>query len=199
MSIKSANERKDPRITRTRKLIIDAFMESLRRKGFQNLTVQNIAENAGIHRGTFYSHFPDKYALLDFSIQQNFQQEIEKRMLNESTYSEKNLRELIVVVCEFISHAHTLRAHSEQQFDLLVEAQVKKQSQEIIERWLKEVGSGIEPERAAIAASWGMYGLALQWNADKRKNKMSADEFADQIFPLIVPKICITSEMDKKL
>ncbi|HLF74194.1 MAG TPA: TetR/AcrR family transcriptional regulator [Anaerolineales bacterium] len=193
MSIKSSTEREDPRITRTRKLIIEAFMESLREKGFQNLTVQDIAENAGIHRGTFYSHFPDKYALLDFSIQQNFQQEIEKRMLNDSTYSEKNLRELIVVVCEFISHAHRLRAHSEQQFDLLVEAQVKKQSQEIIQRWLEEVGSGIDPERAAIAASWGMYGLALQWNRDKRKNKMSADQFSDEIFLLIVPKSCLTN------
>ena len=193
MSIKSSTEREDPRITRTRKLIIEAFMESLREKGFQNLTVQDIAENAGIHRGTFYSHFPDKYSLLDFGIQQNFQQEIEKRMLNDSTYSEKNLRELIVVVCEFISHAHRLRAHSEQQFDLLVEAQVKKQSQEIIQRWLQEAGSGIDPERAAIAASWAMYGLALQWNRDKRKDKMSADQFADEIFPLVVPKSCLTN------
>jgi AcrR family transcriptional regulator len=193
MLIKSPTEREDPRITRTRKLIIDAFMESLRENGFQNLTVQEIAKNAGIHRGTFYSHFPDKYALLDFSIQQNFQQEIEKRTLHDSTYSEKNLRELNVVVCEFIAHAYRLRAHSEQQFDLLVEAQVKKQSQEIIERWLEKAGSGIDPERAAISASWGMYGLALQWNRDKRKNKMSAVRFADEIFPLIVPKICITN------
>jgi AcrR family transcriptional regulator len=193
MSINSPTEREDPRITRTRKLIIEAFMESLREKGFQNLTVQDIAENAGIHRGTFYSHFPDKYALLDFSIQHNFQQEIEKRMLNDSAYSEKNLRNLIVVVCEFIAHAHRLRAHSEQQFDLLVEAQVKKQSQEIIQRWLEEVGSGIDPEKASISASWAMYGLALQWNRDKRKSKMSADQFADEIFPLIVPRICLTN------
>ncbi len=114
-------------------------------------------------------------------------------MLNDSAYSERNLRDLIVVVCEFISHALRLRAHSEQQFALLVEAQVKKQSQEIIQKWLDEAGSGIEPERAAIAASWGMYGLALQWNRDKRKTKISADQFADQIFSLIVPKICLTN------
>lgn len=183
--------KEDPRVTRTRKLIIDAFMDGLREKGFQKLTVQDVVERAGIHRGTFYCHFQDKYALLDFSIEQNFQEEIERRMLNNRTYSEENLSELIVVVCQFIALTDGLQAHTEQQFQLLVEAQVKKLSQEVIQKWLEEVGTGVDPERAAIAATWSMYGLALQWDRIKRESTMTAKQFADQIFPLIVPKICV--------
>src|SRR5262245_37691622 len=106
MLINSPVEREDPRITRTRKLILDAFMNNLHKKSFQDLTVQNIAESAGINRGTFYSHFPDKFALLDFTIQQAFIQELEKRELNTSVYNKKNLHELVVLVCEFVANSY---------------------------------------------------------------------------------------------
>ena len=178
-------EKLDPRVRRTRSLILQAFMELLPEKGFQAVSVQDITEKAGINRATFYAHFPDKYALLDHSIQQGFRQEIEKRMLDACHYSDENLKSLIITVCEFVSNANSHCAPSQPQFESLVEAQVKNQLQGLLEAWLEKEGSAIDPKTAATAASWAIYGLALQWTHDKNKKKPSAEEFADQVLPLI--------------
>lgn len=178
-------EKEDPRITRTRSLILNAFTELLPEKGFQSLTVQNITEGAGVNRATFYAHFPDKYALLDFSIQQMFRQEIEKRTLNACHYSDENLLALIVAVCEFVAKTHSHCSSPESQFESLIETQVKNQLQELLQKWLEQVGSYVDSKTAATAASWAIYGLVLQWSRDKSKNRPSAEQFADQIFPLI--------------
>ena len=178
----------DPRITRTRNLIFNAYLELLREKGFPNLTVQDVTERAGINRVTFYSHFADKYALLDFSIRELFRQEIEKRGFNACHYSIDSLRLLIVAVCEFVSNAHANCSSSdaETQFKSLIETQVKNQIQEVLQMWLEQVDSTADLKTVTTAASWSLYGLILQWNQDKKKKKPSADQFADQILPLIM-------------
>ena len=61
-------EKIDPRIKRTRALLGQAFSEVLAEKGFQSISVQDITEKAGVNRTTFYLHFSDKYALLDYSV-----------------------------------------------------------------------------------------------------------------------------------
>jgi len=179
------DEKLDPRVRRTRSLILQAFMEILPEKGFQAVSVQNITEKAGINRATFYAHFPDKYALLDHSIQQMFRQEIEKRMLDACHYSDENLKSLIITVCEFVSKANSYCSPSQPQFESLVEAQVKNQLQGLLEVWLEKEGSTIDSKTAATAASWAIYGLVLQWTHDKSKKKPSAEKFADQVLPLI--------------
>lgn len=55
----------DLRIQRTQKAIVDAFYELLDEKSFGSITVIDICDRALINRGTFYTHFEDKYSLLD--------------------------------------------------------------------------------------------------------------------------------------
>lgn len=57
--------REDRRIRRTRREIRAALVMLMREKGFESVTVREIAERAGINRTTFYFHFRDKYDLLD--------------------------------------------------------------------------------------------------------------------------------------
>jgi len=190
MLSKLKNEKEDPRVTRTRNLILGAFTELLIEKGFQSLTVQDITEKAGINRATFYKkHFTDKYALLNYSIQQMFRQEIEKRMLDACHYSDENLKALIVMVCDFVSNANLHCRPANPQFESLVEAQVKNQLQGLLQVWLEKEGSTIDPKTAATAASWAIYGLVLQWTRDKSKKKPSAENFADQVLPLIASNL----------
>ena len=185
MLLKVENEKEDPRITRTRGLILQAFMELLPEKGFQSVSVLDIAEKAGINRATFYAHFPDKYALLDHSISQMFRQELEKRTLDACQFSDENLKTLIVMVSEFVSNANSHCKPSNPQFESLVETQVKNQLQALLELWLTQEESDTDPRIAATAASWAIYGLALQWSRDKNKKKPSPAKFADQVFPLV--------------
>ena len=185
-------ERLDPRVKRTRSLILTAFEELLPEKGFQSLTVQDITDKAEINRATFYAHFADKYDLLDQSIRQRFRQELEKRTLNACHYTDENLRILIVAVCEFVSHVHTHCATAQPQFEALVETQVKKQVQELLQMWLEKEATDIDAKTAATAASWAVYGLASQWSHEKSKERPSVEQFAEQVFPLIAANLQLT-------
>jgi AcrR family transcriptional regulator len=49
---------------RTRRQIIQSFIHVLQTKRFSSITVQDICEDALIHRTSFYRYYEDKYSLL---------------------------------------------------------------------------------------------------------------------------------------
>ena len=71
----------DPRAVRTRKLIIDAFNQLIAMKNFNQISVKDITEIATINRATFYTHFVDKYELLDFVLTERIK-DIMKEQIN---------------------------------------------------------------------------------------------------------------------
>jgi AcrR family transcriptional regulator len=183
-------EKLDPRVKRTRQLLEQAFMDVLKEKGFQAITVQDITERAGVNRATFYAHFQDKYALLDYSIRQGFLQEIEKRMLNACHFSMDNLRNLIVAVCEFTKNVNSHCKTPLTQFESLVETQIKAVLYDILLKWLEQMEVDIAPETAATAASWAIYGLAAQWGHSKEPQPV--DKFAAEVLPLVAGNLKLT-------
>lgn len=54
----------DLRIIRTREFIKEALIDLIEEKGFEAITVKDITTRARINRGTFYSHYQDKYELM---------------------------------------------------------------------------------------------------------------------------------------
>jgi AcrR family transcriptional regulator len=191
------DEKLDPRVKRTRQMIEQAFMGLVKEKGFQNLSVQDIAERAGINRATFYAHFPDKFSLLDHAVRQDFRQEIDRRMLNACHFTSENLRILIITVCEFVDGTHGHCAKTEQQFQSLVEAQVRGQVQELLLHWLenKDLGEKLPAarEQAATAASWAIYGLATEWSRARRTPPI--ESFANDVLPLVAANFGINFEL----
>jgi len=59
----------DRRIQKTRQLIMNTFIDLLAEKGFEKITISDIAERANINRGTVYLHYVDKFDLLDKCIE----------------------------------------------------------------------------------------------------------------------------------
>lgn len=55
----------DLRIIKTKKAIHDAFLHLIETKGYDKLTVQDIADQAMINRNTFYLHYTDKFDLME--------------------------------------------------------------------------------------------------------------------------------------
>jgi AcrR family transcriptional regulator len=178
------NEQKlDPRVKRTRGLILKSFGDLLAEKSFDSISVQDVTDKAQINRATFYKHFQDKYKLLDYSISQMFMQEIEKRTLNACHYTPENLRNLIIAVCEFLSHLHSDCVQPHQQFESLVETQIKKQIYELLTLWLKQTKTPISTEIPATVATWAIYGLASFWSHSKKRPALN--KFVDEALPLI--------------
>jgi AcrR family transcriptional regulator len=54
----------DLRIRRTHKFLQEAMVDLITEKGFEAITVGDIAERAMINRATFYRHYQDKYDLV---------------------------------------------------------------------------------------------------------------------------------------
>ena len=188
---KLTSEKLDPRVKRTRIMLEQALMELVKEKGFQAVTVQDITERAGVNRATFYAHFPDKYALLDHNIRQGFLAEIDKRMLNACHLTLDNLRNLIVAVCEFTRMVNSHCQPAQGQFESLVETQVKAVLHELMLKWLEQVPLTVPAETAATAASWAIYGLALQWSHAKQPGPVEA--YAAEVLPLVAANLNLTA------
>lgn len=49
----------------TNQKLVKAFKEVLMRKDFKDIRIKDITDEAGLFRATFYTYFPDKYAMFD--------------------------------------------------------------------------------------------------------------------------------------
>ena len=58
------HEQMDLRVRRTRVNLREALIDLIEEKGFDAVTVGDIAERAMVNRATFYRHYPDKYTLV---------------------------------------------------------------------------------------------------------------------------------------
>jgi len=82
----------DRRIRKTQEAIKQSLIELMSKKNFEEITIQNIADEADVSRGTVYLHYLDKYDLLDKLIEGHLN---EMRNICASTaqaeYDEANL------------------------------------------------------------------------------------------------------------
>lgn len=59
------SQKQDLRVVRTRKMLRDAVIALAIQKGFDAVTVNEIAQLAMVNRATFYRHYQDKYDLVE--------------------------------------------------------------------------------------------------------------------------------------
>lgn len=58
------NKSIDPRVTRTRRLLMNALTELIVEEGIKAITIRDIVRKAEVNRSTFYLHFRDKQDIL---------------------------------------------------------------------------------------------------------------------------------------
>src|SRR3990172_4776223 len=153
MLLKEEQEKKkekklDPRIKRTRQLLQQALMELMAEKSFQAITVQDIAARATLNRATFYAHFEDKYALLEYSVRETFRQRLQRGLPEGSRFSAENVKRLIEMVGAFQAEMNGHCPPPHEQYEPLMEKQVKAELKDVLRAWLKENPSGKSSGRA---------------------------------------------------
>ena len=84
----------DPRIIRTKKLLVEAFQEVSREKKMSQITVKDITERATVNRATFYAHFTDKYDILDYTLSVTILKD-----LNDSLVISEVINEEVMSTC----------------------------------------------------------------------------------------------------
>jgi len=184
----------DPRIKRTRQLLQQALMELMAEKSFQAITVRDIAERATVNRVTFYAHFEDKHALLEYTMREMFKQRLRGQLPEDAPFSSENLARLILMVCESLAEINHHCPPPYGQLEPLMEKQIKAELYEVLYAWLAEASSGKTErrptlEQAAMVASWAIYGAAVQWSQQERPEP--AGEFVQQVLPIIMASLNI--------
>src|SRR6201993_592530 len=77
-------ENRDPRVLRSRQMLMESLLRLLGRKEFDDISIQEIADEATLNRATFYLHYPDKNALLQAMTAARFRELIARRGLSFS-------------------------------------------------------------------------------------------------------------------
>lgn len=180
---KTIEEKLDPRVQRTRNQIVQAFSVLTTEKRFESISIQEVAARAQINRVTFYSHFQDKYDLLDHAIAEQFRAEVKRRILDACQYTPENLRSLIATVCELRVAGQDHCAQPHQQFESLVEGTMKKELFELLTHWLKQAKPSVPTEVPATVATWAIYGLATYYSHLKKRPHL--ETFVEQACPLV--------------
>src|ERR1700757_394831 len=100
--LQPATETTDPRILRSRRMLMDSLAQLLIQKAFEDISVQEIADEATLNRATFYLHYPDKNALLQAMTESRFRDLIERRAI---TFTDCNgaLRAIALGVCDYLA------------------------------------------------------------------------------------------------
>ena len=110
----SHEEQADLRIRRTHKFLQEAMIELIAEKGFDAITVGDIAERAMINRATFYRHYQDKYDLVANIFEETASQLVENmKPIHKDTRKDgsENPPEIWIQLFEHVAeHARLYRA-----------------------------------------------------------------------------------------
>jgi len=182
----------DPRVKRTRRLLIEAFFELLGEKGFDAITVQDIASRATVNRATFYAHFTDKYALVEELVREGFGRLLQRRLAVAPETVEEFLRQLFLAVADQWGEMQGQCRVMFRTFESVMEAQVKAQLREHIRAWLvaDETTRGYGRERLEMVTTivtWALYGAAMEWVQGGKR--LRAETYAERVLPLLVAAI----------
>ena len=159
----------DLRIQRTRKFIMDAFMDLSSEKDFKDITVKDIATEAMINRATFYYHFEDIYDLLEKVLS-----EVLLVNLDCNNYENRELNEE-VIVSTFVAITNfqkSLSNRCHRGYEDTIARISREQLEVIFYKMLLKRNDAKEDEALKVTAvmlSWGIYGASVEWKRNSQK------------------------------
>jgi AcrR family transcriptional regulator len=182
-------EVRDPRIRRTRNLLQDALRKLMEIRSFDEIAVQDIAEEATVNRATFYDHYTDKYALLEAMIAGGFHKLLAERQVQYQVGCPSAARAIILATCDYLEQSSAGRTECDRQsaFQPLIDAAIVTAIRRVILAGLAKIGakSNIDVPEATVeiavaAASWTIYGAVKEWFRNPGRPP------AEEIVPVIV-------------
>jgi len=178
----------DPRVRRTREGLQQSLEGLLKRKEFDQVSVQDIAERAGVNRATFYDHYADKFALLECMVAARFHSLLAERHVEFDDCCASKLNAVVLAVCHYVAQLRGRRARqTEPRVESAVAAVVRRMLLDGLRR--RSSGEGLAPEIVAAAASWAIYGAAREWTQTAKR--CAPEEIAVRVTALIAPMMSL--------
>ncbi|OCA96686.1 TetR/AcrR family transcriptional regulator [Clostridium beijerinckii] len=190
----------DKRITKSRKLIQDAFLSLANKSPFENITVKDISERANVNRTTFYAHFKDKYDLLDSFISDELMTIISSRISPDAQLNEKTLRDLIFIMCDYHKTVGTSYIRLYKSANMLIDMRVQLKLQYIVQNMLNNTRTCSKNEEEkleliTVMMSSGIYCATKRWHSKgSLKDASAVSSLADEILSFM--NSWLTSALD---
>jgi len=164
-------------------MLHEALASLMKTKEFEKISIQDIAEAATLNRGTFYDHYPDKFALLECMVGSRFAELLAIRNVQVDDCSGA-LRAVALGVCDYLVEAPRSGGKSH-------EASVQMAIVGVIRTMMLQglndevLAPNISAEVLASAVAWAIYGAANAWIHDPER--CSAEAMAAIIDGLVKP------------
>ncbi|WP_053361423.1 TetR/AcrR family transcriptional regulator [Bacillus sp. FJAT-27251] len=182
----------DPRILRTRKLIMDSFIELSGKKEFKDITVKDITAEAMINRATFYYHFEDIYDLLEKVLSEVLLINLKGHDFQESDLNEKSLIIIFKAITDF---QLSLSNRCHRGYEDTIARIVREQLEIIFYKMLLKQNRSEEDESLKITAvilSWGIYGASAEWR--RHSKNTPPEEYIKKAMPYVMSGIKMASK-----
>jgi AcrR family transcriptional regulator len=178
----------DPRVTRTRQLLRNAFIELMQEKGFATIRIEDIAERATINRATFYTHFENKHQFLDSLIREEIRQHFTSQLPLALRWDERTLRIVIQIVLKYVQETQNHYCSSVQMLRPMMQQAIQEELFDVLMNLFPQPAAfgsapSITRELLAWTSSWAIYGAALQWS--REPHARSVESMADALLTVI--------------
>ena len=179
----SVTETTDPRIVRSRHMLMEALVKLLAKKEFDDISIQEIADEATLNRATFYLHYPDKNALLQAMTAARFGDLIARRGLS-FTDCDGALRAIALGVCDYL--AETTGCPS-QLAKMPLEGSIIPVVEDMFRKGAAHhpTAPGSDPDLLATTVAWAIFGAARHWY--QTPDRIPAEEMAAKIEAMVKP------------
>jgi AcrR family transcriptional regulator len=164
-------------------MFMGALAKLLYRKELDDISIQEIADEATLNRATFYLHYPDKNALLRAMTAARFRDLIARRGLS-FTNCNGALRAIALGVCDYL--AETTGCPSQ-----LAKMPLEGSIIPVVEGMFQEgaahhaIAPGADPNLLGTTAAWAIFGAARRWY--QTPDRIPAEEMAAKIEAMVKP------------
>jgi AcrR family transcriptional regulator len=164
-------------------MLMESLLKLLLRKEFDDISIQEIADEATLNRAAFYLHSPDKNALLQAMTAARFRDLIARRSLS-FTNCDGALRAIALGVCDYL--AETAGCPGQ-----LAKMPLEGSIIPVVEGFFLEgatkhpIAPGTDPKLLATAAAWAIFGAARRWH--QTPDRIPAEEMAAKIETMVKP------------
>lgn len=177
----------DPRVVRTRNSIQSALKELLMERRFDEITVQDITERAGVNRATFYAHFQDKYDLLEGSLATDLRKRLFAALKPEMAFDLDSIKIFSITLFEFLKDVNSGCARR-REFGPLLETTIQGTIYELVKHWIEmKPGStltkGQPAEVVATIYSWALFGAGIRWS--RMEKRPPIERFTDEVLGVL--------------
>ena len=183
------NKKIDLRVLKTKKNLYEALILLMKEKTFETIKVSDICDKALVNRSTFYSHFDDKYDLLNSLIadlKKNLKKELEKN--SNISNSKEYYLEMIKI---FLTHAEEKK---EIYASIMINNKNGISMDMVYDALNEDITKRLENEKennklqvpSEIMAKFylgAVFNLGMEWLTNKKYTKKEIVTYLDKLLP----------------